>query len=94
MITTSKTVPLPFNYFLSKNAFCIGLCYRTCFKLEEKKYVDFCLQKKCNGADLSQAAKLLGFIKTDTPSQRLAQDLKHAAHTAADQIANRPHGGH
>jgi hypothetical protein len=39
------------------------LCYRSCFKLMDRDYTSFCLQKKCNQPDIYEAAKLLKLLK-------------------------------
>jgi len=36
---------------------------RNCFKLDERKYVEFCLDKKCGGVDFFKAARELGYVK-------------------------------
>lgn len=41
----------------------IELCLRNCFKLSQKRYVEFCLDRKCGGADFSKAATILGYTK-------------------------------
>lgn len=41
----------------------LGICYRDCFKLNLKRYVDFCLDKRCNGAQFDEAAKFMGYSK-------------------------------
>lgn len=40
-----------------------GICYRDCFKLPIKSYVEFCLQKRCNGASFENAAAFMGYLK-------------------------------
>ncbi|EGR33060.1 hypothetical protein IMG5_062850, partial [Ichthyophthirius multifiliis] len=39
------------------------LCLRNCFKMSEKKYVEFCLDRKCGGVDIQKAGKILGYVK-------------------------------
>jgi hypothetical protein len=39
------------------------MCLRNCFKLSKKDYVDFCLAKRCGGADFKEAARKLGYLK-------------------------------
>ncbi len=39
------------------------MCLRNCFKLSQKRYVDFCLDTKCGGVDLLKAANILGYKK-------------------------------
>ena len=39
------------------------VCYRTCFKLLDRDYVDFCLQKKCNQPSFTAAARHLNLLK-------------------------------
>lgn len=36
---------------------------RNCFKLNQRKYVEFCLDKRCGGADFHKAANILGYVK-------------------------------
>ena len=46
----------------NKEQFKLEFCYKTCFKLTDQKYVDFCLQKKCN-SNLKRAAAALKILK-------------------------------
>lgn len=39
------------------------LCYRTCFKWNDKNYIQYCLDKKCGGASFNAAAAVLGYIR-------------------------------
>lgn len=36
---------------------------RECFKLKERRYVDFCLQEKLPGVKFEEAAQKLGYRK-------------------------------
>ncbi|EAS07230.3 hypothetical protein TTHERM_01001220 (macronuclear) [Tetrahymena thermophila SB210] len=40
-----------------------NLCLRNCFKLSQKRYIEFCLDRKCGGADFQRAATILGYTK-------------------------------
>jgi len=40
-------------------------CFRNCFKLNHKKYVEFCLEKKCGGVEFMKAADSLGYVKKE-----------------------------
>jgi len=59
----------------------LALCFRTCFKLEQKSYVDFCLQRKCGGVDFNQAARTLGLVNqtqaTDAHNAHAGHHWKH-----------------
>lgn len=39
------------------------LCYRECFKLMDRDYTSFCLEKKCNQNDFNEASRVLGYLK-------------------------------
>lgn len=39
------------------------LCYRTCFKWNDKDYIQYCLDQKCGGASFNGAAAVLGYLK-------------------------------
>lgn len=41
----------------------LGICYRDCFKQPLRRYVEFCLEKRCNGAKFDDAAKFMGYAK-------------------------------
>jgi hypothetical protein len=41
----------------------VGVCYRDCFKQPIRKYVEFCLEKRCNNANFEDAAKFMGYLK-------------------------------
>lgn len=39
------------------------VCFRTCFKWQQRDYIQYCLDQKCGGADFNGAAKVLGYSK-------------------------------
>ena len=39
------------------------LCYRECFKLNDKDYISFCLEQKCGNPGFMEAAKQLDLVK-------------------------------
>jgi hypothetical protein len=47
---------------LNKESFKKDFCYKSCFKLSNLRYTEFCLQKKCN-ATLNEAAGALNLLK-------------------------------
>lgn len=55
----------------------VDVCMRTCFKLKEKKYVDFCLDRKCGGVDILKAASMLGYAKTGNTKPRAIDSHHH-----------------
>ena len=54
---------------------------RECLKLDEAKYVQFCLDHKAAGTSIQQAAKELGIYQTTKVSRHNNQ--KHLEHAAA-----------
>lgn len=56
----------------------LELCYRTCFKLTDEKYVQFCLDKKCGGATFQGAANVLGYNRSI--GSKAAHDSHHGHH--------------
>ena len=40
-----------------------NLCYRNCFKMQEREYIEFCLNKKCSQNDFFEAARALNYLK-------------------------------
>ena len=50
------------NYALNPNYYQARLCFKKCFKLWDRDYVEYCLQKNC-GAEFQDAAKFLGWAK-------------------------------
>ena len=39
------------------------LCYRSCFKLPLREYVEFCLSNKCGQSNFNDAARTLNLLK-------------------------------
>ncbi|CAK79537.1 unnamed protein product (macronuclear) [Paramecium tetraurelia] len=58
------------HQYLHDNNWEDKLCYRTCFKIQEKEYVQFCLNKKCSGAPYLKAAQVLGYVKSGNPTPK------------------------
>ena len=50
------------NYALNPRHFESVACYKNCFTMLDKEYVDYCLQKKCD-SNIRSAADYLGWSK-------------------------------
>lgn len=47
---------------MNKEAFQKEFCYKNCLRLNDTRYMEFCLQKKCNSS-LQQAFQTLNLLK-------------------------------
>ena len=56
----------------------LGACFRNCFKLRDRRYVEFCLQRKCGGVPFMKAADSLGLVKK--PQQQKKHEVAHHHH--------------
>ena len=46
-----------------RNAIKNKLCYRSCFKILDREYAQYCLQEKCGQSDFNAAARALKLLK-------------------------------
>jgi hypothetical protein len=40
-----------------------SICYRTCFKWQQREFIEYCLQKKCGDPGFKTAASKLGLLR-------------------------------
>ncbi|KAM3137418.1 hypothetical protein pb186bvf_010391 [Paramecium bursaria] len=65
------------HQYLHENNWENNLCFRNCFKLNQKKYIEFCLDRKCGGVDFLKAANQLGYVKSAHPPQKADHGHHH-----------------